>query len=128
MIAVNALPLFEAEAKKRQVEAGKLFGRNHPQEVTQKIDEALVTDGAKEKNKSRNNKLATQQVAKQFSTNRQYVDDAKKLKEEHTELFNQIWAGILRLVQAKRMIKEANRELSRQEAERLPQNLCKSRL
>ncbi|WP_262965149.1 MT-A70 family methyltransferase [Methylobacter psychrophilus] len=114
-IAVDALPFFEAEAKKRQVEAGKLYGENHPQEVSQKIGKALVTDGTKQKNKVNHANCASQQAAEQFSTNRQYVDDAKKLKAENRELFEQIKSGSVKLIQAKREIKETNRESARQE-------------
>jgi hypothetical protein len=80
MTAVNALPLFEAEAKKRRVESGGDRKSDNYKSVTQKIDEPIISTNTKEKNKSRNDNRATQQVAKQFSTNRQYVDDAKKLK------------------------------------------------
>jgi len=61
--AVEALPELEAEAKKRQIEAGKQHGRGH-EKVNQKIDEPKSPQ-------------ATEQAAQIFGTNRQYVSDAK---------------------------------------------------
>ncbi len=78
MIAVNALPLFEAEAKKRQIES-KIGNQHANKTSSQKIDTLFIDTDQKLIN-NKNSSRATQQVAKQFSTNRQYVDDAKKLK------------------------------------------------
>jgi hypothetical protein len=64
----------EAEAKERKREAGKHYGERHPkeQEVSQLIDEPLEDKHVRE---------ATHHLARVFSTNRQYVCDAKLLVE-----------------------------------------------
>ena len=67
--------MFESEAKKRQVEAGKLFGTNHPKEVTEIIPEAL---NASKKSKKKNSGESRQKAAKKLNTNSHYVSDAKK--------------------------------------------------
>ena len=41
ILTLEVLPLFEARAKERQVDAGRLFGENHPQEVQTLVSEPL---------------------------------------------------------------------------------------
>jgi hypothetical protein len=91
-VAVEMLPLLEAEAKERQrASGGKKSGL---QAVPQKVGEP--PNGAK-----RNGEAAVQ-AAKIVGTNAQYVRDARKLKAESPENFEQVKAGKLKLGEAKR--------------------------
>jgi hypothetical protein len=110
-LAVDALPLFEAEAKKRQVRT--VENRNL---VSEKIHTQEPISGSKKsKTKSSNANRSSQKAAKKLNTNRQYLSDAKKMKAEKPELFEKIKAGEIKLVQAKRVIKEEKQEVTRQE-------------
>ncbi|MCL4505853.1 MAG: hypothetical protein M1140_07505 [Chloroflexi bacterium] len=70
-LAVDILPALEAEARKRQVD---LAG-------TRPIVEPAWAGEART------------QAARAMQTNRQYVSDAKKLKEEAPQIFEQVKAG-----------------------------------
>ena len=72
--AVESLPEYEKEAKKRQGIRNDL-----DENISQKIEQSKP-----------NNKKASQQAAEKFGTNRQYVSDMKKLKENDKENFEAI--------------------------------------
>ena len=76
--AAEALDQLKAEAKERQQEGGKT-------KVRQRIDEA--PDAGK----------ATEQAAKMFGTNRTYVAEAAKIKDENQSTFKAIMKGDLTL-------------------------------
>ncbi len=84
-IAVEALPLFEGEAKKRQATS---TGGKEPQ-LREKLPEA-------EKGK------ATDQVGKLFGVSGRMVSDAKVIKESTPEVLEEIKKGNITLHQAKR--------------------------
>jgi N6-adenosine-specific RNA methylase IME4 len=90
-VAVDALPFFESEARKRQ-EAG-----NNQHRVTQK-----VAEGSKGE--------AREKVAAVLHTNRQYVSDAKAIKAKAPERFEQIRTG-------EKTIREVKREMRREDQE-----------
>ena len=48
MAAQACLPVLEAEAKERQVLAGRLFGENHPQELNSALNEPLKATSSEE--------------------------------------------------------------------------------
>lgn len=98
-ISVDFLPILEEEARSRQSKAG---GDNRNRALNQKFDEA-------EKGQ------ALDKAAEMFGTNRQYVSDAKKLKEEKPAVFEEVKAGTKTLTQAKRELREEKREQRRQE-------------
>jgi len=80
--AVETLPLLEEEAKQRQREhGGTAPGRKRT--LTQKIAEVKGSGEAR------------QQAASLFGTNRQYVSEANKLKEESPEVFEKVKEGKL---------------------------------
>jgi ParB-like chromosome segregation protein Spo0J len=83
-VATEALPLFEEEAAKRRRATLK---QGEQQPVSQIVDERG---------------RAAEQAAKAAGTNRQYVSDAKKLKEEAPDLFVQVREGEKTIPQAKR--------------------------
>lgn len=102
--SLDALPFFEAEAKERQRDAGGDHGNQYTGgkvAVVQKI--APV---ARQK--------ARDQAAEAFQTNRQYVSDAKRIKQEAPEVFEQIKNGKKTITQAKRDMREAKREERRE--------------
>jgi N6-adenosine-specific RNA methylase IME4 len=103
--AVNTLPLYEAEAKKRQAAAGGDKKSDAAKSVSQKIEQPI----------SENSRKASQQVAEQFNTNRQYVSDMKKLREEDPDAFESIKQGERKLQDVKREKKEQQREQARDE-------------
>ena len=76
-IAVDALPLFEVEAKKRQVES-KIGNQNASKTSTEIIPELIIPKDKKSKKK--NSGESRQKAAKKLNTNRQYLSDAKKLQ------------------------------------------------
>jgi site-specific DNA-methyltransferase (adenine-specific) len=91
-----------AEAKERQrkgqKKGGKTAGRGRPKNsFGQKVDQ-----------KKRDNEARTDaKLAKAAGTNRQYIADARKLKQTHPEKFDEIKQGKKKIPQAKR---EAQRE------------------
>lgn len=130
-VAVDLLPLEAAEAKKRQVAAGVKTANNSVRndsgqiiKVVQLIEQPCVSDSQTinsqayksiEKPKEQNSNKAIESAAKKVGTNRQYVADAKKLKEEKPELYTKVTSGEMSITQAKREVKEEKREAVRQE-------------
>jgi len=83
-IAVDVLPLFEAEAKERQRAAGQDYGRGQPEaKVTQRIGEPIT----------HHQHEAAAQAATAMGSNRQYVAAAKQLKEKEPALFAAVKSG-----------------------------------
>ena len=92
-VAVEILPWLEKEAKGRQ-----RFSRGRGKKGTQRI--AGVSKGE-----------AREQAAKIFGTNRQYVQDAKKLHQENPELFQAVKVGKVTLSEVKRETRREERFL-----------------
>lgn len=103
-IAVEALPLLEEQAKKRQQQAGQQFGRGHNAEslnapamdrpssqLPQKIAEAME---------------ARTQAATLTGTNRQYVSDAKKIAQDAPEVLTAMKAGTVTMAEAKTLAQQ----------------------
>lgn len=76
VVALEMLPMLEAEAKKRQRASG-----GNRKSAHQKVDEPISQP------------QATQQAAKLAHTNRQYVSDAKKLQQEAPDLLTEVKEG-----------------------------------
>jgi len=87
-IAVEMLPILEQEAKDRQREHGKTAPGK--KSLSQKIDEV--------KGK------ASEQAAAITGTNRQYVSDAKTIKEKAPEVYERVRAGEISIPEAKREV------------------------
>lgn len=103
VVALDALPLFEAEARKRQAAAGASAAPGRPaKKDTEEIPE--VSEGE-----------SREQAASQFGVNPHYISDAKKIAEEAPDLLGSIREGSLTITQAQRQIKERKRESRRQE-------------
>lgn len=83
ILAIDLLPFYEEKAKKRQ------GARN---DITQKVEESSGE--------------AAEFAAKATGTNRQYIYDVKKIKEDRPDLFEKIKSG-------KKTIKESIREIAK---------------
>ena len=86
VVAMDVLPMLEAEAKERQRAAGEEFGRG---KLTQLIGEAI------DEPRERHANEAVQQAAQMVGTNRQYVSDGKRLRDEAPELLERVRSGEL---------------------------------
>lgn len=87
-IAVEALPLFEAEARERMISGGE----------ARQQGVAKIPHPEEEKGKSRD------KAADAFDTNPRYVQDAKKLAEEEPELFEKVKSGEMTIPKAKQEV------------------------
>ena len=115
-VAVDVLPMLEAEAKERQRAAGEEFGRG---KLTQLIEEAI--DEPRKKSSSE----ATQQAAQMVGTNRQYVYDAKRLRDEAPELLERVRSGELTIPQAKIKQQIAKMVAAREERAKVGEQMSK---
>lgn len=99
VIALDILPMLEAEAKERQRggQGGIL--------LDQRVDQANGNRAPQ----------AAEQAAAIVGTNRQYVADVKSIAQSAPELVEKIRAGETTVTQAKRDIKEKKREQRRQD-------------
>lgn len=94
-VAAELEPLFAADAKRRQRQSIKTRdekGRAVP--VVQKIEQL----------DSSNDRKANAEAAKAVGVNRQYVAEAKKMKEQAPEVFERLKAGKVTLQNAKREV------------------------
>ena len=100
VVAVDILPMLEAEARGRQRKAGQEYGRGQ-EKVGQIIDRPIETQ------------RATQKAAELTGTNRQYVSDAKKIAQQAPEVLEKVRDGVLTIPDAKKVA--ALPEVKRQE-------------
>lgn len=103
-VAVELLPMLEAEAKERQI--------RKPKNSVVEIFPQQNSDQRKSRD----------QAAKLTGTNGRYVSDVKKIKADKPEVFEQILQGDLTITDAKRQIKEEKREIIRQDNRKLVEN------
>lgn len=124
-IAAEALPLFRAEAKARQQQAGRAYGRGHPSpEPDTKLrhfcDEAIpppvepdpsaVETQQERDDRAENAQTAVAQAARAAGTNRRAVDDAAQVLNLDPDLFEQVKAGKLSAGRARKQATKAERE------------------
>ena len=83
------LPHLRTETRKRQGRCVALAARDFSQRIEQSPDSA-------------NDRKASSQAAKLTGTNRQYVQDAKRLSEEAPEMLGRVERGEVTIPQAKR--------------------------
>lgn len=93
-IAVEALPLFEAEALDRKREAGRSAAPGRPAEK----DVAIVPQVSPDVGRAR------EQAASTVGVSPRYVQDAKRIKEEAPALFEEVKAGVTSLPRAVRQV------------------------
>jgi hypothetical protein len=95
-VAVDALPMFQAEAKSRQVEAGKQFGAGHPRE---EVGAHVRQPPETERDRSHR---ADEQAAAAVGVGGRIVSMAKRVKAADPETFDRVKAGELSVRQAER--------------------------
>lgn len=88
VIALDVLPMLEAEAKERQGE------RNDIREI---VPESVEPQGK-----------STERAASLFSTNSHYVSDAKRIAAEAPEMVDAIRSGEMSIPEARRLLDEAS--------------------
>lgn len=98
MAAAEFLPMLEAEAKQRQKEHGATAPGKSSENHLGKDLPKCSDDGK-----------AANQAAKLTGTNRQYVSDAKSIKEKSPEIAAKVKSGELTLPQAKNAVKKQER-------------------
>ncbi len=94
MVATEVESMLAEEAKKRQAQQARI---NQPQSKKNPQNQQRIADSEKGQ--------ARDQAAKLTGTNRQYVSDAKKIKQEAPELAAKVHAGTMTLPQAKNEVK-----------------------
>lgn len=100
IVAMDVLPMLEAEAEERRVRLGREAALKQHGRVHQLIDEPI--DEPREPVPQ-----SLEQAAQMVGTNRQYVSDAKRLRDEAPELLERVRSGELTVPQAKTEMKRA---------------------
>jgi len=109
-VAADALPLYEKEARERQIAAAErtnaLLGRGNPETLEQNFAQA----GSDKERAPQARDLA----AAQFGVNRQYIQDAKTIKEKAPDLFDRLKNGDATMSETKREIRKREAEDEKQ--------------
>jgi hypothetical protein len=103
-IAAELLPILEAEAKERQRAAGG--NRKKAREAKDRANGALPV---KVPEPLREDGEARQQAAQMTGTNARYVTLAKQIKEADAQLFEQVKAGEVHVMEARSKVKRQER-------------------
>jgi ParB-like chromosome segregation protein Spo0J len=101
-VAVDALPMYEAEAAERRAQAARRAANERPRDESGKLiqdKENLPEPGPKI-----NAPQATDEVASTLQVSGRQVRDAKKIKAEDPELFEEVKAGELTVNAAKNQL------------------------
>lgn len=101
-IAVEAEDLIEVIRK--EVEKQRRAKQAETQEKTKKEKEAMVQKIVPQTPKD-TSKLASHKTAELFNTNRTYVNQANKLKEQAPEVFEAVKAGTMRMTDGSKAVK-----------------------
>lgn len=97
-VGLDILPMLEAEAAQRRKETE---GRpSTAEKLVQKIEQDI-------EEKRERTPASVEQAAQMVGTNRQYVSDAKRLRDEAPELLERVRSGELTIPQAKTELKRA---------------------
>jgi site-specific DNA-methyltransferase (adenine-specific) len=100
-VALEILPMLEGEAAERR---RATQNNNTAKAVSQKFDTQVIEPAR-----------AAEQAAQIVGTNRQYVSDAKRIKEQSPAVFEQVKAGAMTLNDAKREVRETERKQQREQ-------------
>ena len=95
-VAIEMLPMLKKEAQERMSQGGKT---NNADKQGRQIVAYPASDDGK----------STERAAQILQTNRQYVSDAKRLKQDAPDLFEQVKAGEKTIPQAKREVVKRER-------------------
>lgn len=108
-LAVNAEPFYNAIAEKTEIERRKIQGES------KSLSGNKLPDN---KDQPRQERTA-EKVAKAFNTNNRYVKEAKKLRKERPEVFEQVLSGEKNLSEVKKEDNHKNKtELYKKELQR----------
>lgn len=110
VVALEALPLFEREARDRQIALAGTRPNLSPQ-----MDQGGYPDSIENPIQTIHTGKSTEQVGKAFNVGKSYVADAKAIATKAPELLDSIKSGEKTITQAKREIKEREREERRDE-------------
>ena len=99
------LPVLEAEAKERQVLAGRLFGENHPQEVGSAMNQPLKATSSVESLKRI--PKATQQASKIMGVGSTLISAAKAIAKVSPEMIEKIQSGEITVTVATKELQES---------------------
>lgn len=119
-LAVQAEPLFKAieeETRKKQREKQKENANN---QFTKEASVKKFTEGSPKQNKQEPSIRTTDKVAEIFNTNHVYISQAKKLKEESPEKFEQVMNGEKNFNEIKKEEKKEKYEAKLKEFETEP--------
>lgn len=109
-VAVELLPFFEADAKKRQVRkpAPVSVKEKNPEQIYgETIDQRSVVEKIPQQNSKPmfdDGRKARDDAAKAVGVNERYIQDAKKIKQEAPEVFEKLKAGKISVQDAKREV------------------------
>jgi ParB family chromosome partitioning protein len=106
-VAVEILPLLEEEAKERQRQAGREYGRGQ-EKVCPKVDTPIKQP-----------QRATEIVGKIVGVGKSYVSDAKKIKESAPELLEKVKQGDMTIKQAVKQVKKEEQRARTADVERV---------
>jgi N6-adenosine-specific RNA methylase IME4/stress response protein YsnF len=101
VVAIDILPMLEKEARERQGTRNDLTSVKDLTQVKPEESKEQVKPIVSQKIDQRENGRATEQAAKLTGTNRQYVSDAKKIKEQAPELLDRVREGKFSIPEAK---------------------------
>ena len=107
VIALEVLPMLEAEALEKKRQAGAKHGVSQREKVQQLIAEAISKPQARD------------EAAQIFQTNHEYVTKAKKLATESPDLLEQVRSGELGILEAAKRMRQAEAAAKREQNERL---------
>lgn len=109
-VAVELLPFFEADAKKRQVRkpAPVFVKEKIPEQIDGETkDQKTVVEKIPQQNSKSmfdDGRQARDDAAKAVGVNERYIQDAKKIKQEAPEVFEKLKAGKISVQDAKREV------------------------
>jgi len=110
IVSLELEPYLAAEAKERQRQAGSKYGVGQPKAsefnhgVDQKVPQ-LIAEGLPKTDNSKESRTIAAQLT---GTNRQYVSDAKRLKQKAPDLLEQVRTGGMSIPQAMREFNKRN--------------------
>lgn len=114
-LGAEALDWYEAEAKKRQEEAGKAAAKKGGETGGKGRPKKDNSPSGKNSTKANDKGKAVARAAADFKTNPKYVQQAKKLKEEAPDLHEQVKKGEVKIGMAMKKLKERKKERRQKE-------------
>lgn len=121
-IAVEAEEILQHVRQAIETERKKAISENNKNQYTKQDESAmaqLIAPSQKtEKQQNKEERESRYKIAQMFNTNRTYISDAQKLKEESPELFESVKTGEKTMTEVKAEIKKAEFERKKAEFEK----------